>query len=52
MTDPPAPASGRVATGRSEGDLYPLPPGVPLAPAERPVGRPAARRPLPATPSE
>ncbi|GGN44205.1 hypothetical protein [Streptomyces fuscichromogenes] len=62
MTEPPAQASGRVATGRSEGDAYPLPPGLPLARAERPGVRhgprtpgptPAdARLPLYATPSE
>ncbi|WP_167450141.1 hypothetical protein [Streptomyces hyaluromycini] len=57
MTEPPAQAAGLVATGRSEGDAYPLPSGVPLAPTERlgdmaPV--PGGRRPAPlyTTPSE
>ncbi|WP_217555390.1 hypothetical protein [Streptomyces sp. GbtcB6] len=65
MTESPPQAAGLVATGRYESDAYPLPPGVPLAPTERPggmvpvpggrprPGRPVgARLPLYTTPSE
>ncbi|MFF7475817.1 hypothetical protein [Streptomyces sp. NPDC008092] len=48
MTESPPQASGPVATGRSEGDLYPLPPGVPLPrAAQQDAGPPRS-----ATPSE
>ncbi|MFD4511246.1 hypothetical protein [Streptomyces sp. NPDC058457] len=45
MTEPPPQAAGLVAPGRYEGDLYPLPPGAPLARAEHPGGHRGPRVP-------
>ncbi|MGW3131792.1 hypothetical protein [Streptomyces sp. NPDC001123] len=45
MTESPPQASGLVATGRSEGDLYPLPSCVPLTRAEQDAGPPLSTSP-------